>query len=65
MSEAALKRMFVDGNGRNKAKAMELCEFEKKAKRWYNSARETIEDVFEQIGASVEKRKQRRRLGRF
>ena len=54
MSEAALKRMFVDGNGRNKAKAMELCEFEKKAKRWYNSARETIEDVFEQIGASVE-----------
>ena len=54
MSETALKRMFVDGNGRNKAKAMELCEFEKKAKRWYNSARETIEDVFEQIGASVE-----------
>ena len=54
MSEAALKRMFVDGNGRNKAKAMELCEFEKKAKWWYKSARETIEDVFEQIGASVE-----------
>ena len=65
MSEAALKRMFVDGNGRNKAKAMELCEFEKKAKRWYNSARETIEDVFEQIGASVENAQTEEEVGKI
>ena len=52
MSEAALKRMFVDGNGRNKA-TMELCELRRKQSGGI-SARETIEDMFEQIGASVE-----------
>jgi hypothetical protein len=42
---------------------MELCEFEKKAKKWYKSARETIEDVFEQIGASVENAKTEEEVG--
>lgn len=54
MSAKALKRMFLGGNGANASKATELCEFEKKAKKWYKSAHETIEDVFEQIGTSVE-----------
>ena len=54
MSAKALKRMFLGGNGANASKATELCEFEKKAKKWYKSAHETIEDVFEQIGMSVE-----------
>jgi hypothetical protein len=52
MSTKALKRMFL--GGANASKATELCEFEKKAKKWYKSAHETIEDVFEQIGTSVE-----------
>ena len=30
MSEAALKRMFVDGNGRNRRKPMELCSSRRK-----------------------------------
>ena len=51
MGEKALRRMFLGEDGTNSSKAMELCEFEKKAKKWYKSARETIEDVFEQIGA--------------
>lgn len=54
MSAKALKRMFLGGIGANASKATELCEFEKKAKKWYKSAHETIEDVFEQIGTSVE-----------
>lgn len=57
MGEKALRRMFLGEGGTNSSKAMELCEFEKKAKKWYKSARETIEDVFEQIGASVENAK--------
>ena len=63
MGEKALKRMFLGEGGTNSSKAMELCEFEKKAKKWYKSARETIEDVFEQIGASVENAKTEEEVG--
>lgn len=63
MGEKALRRMFLGEDGTNSSKAMELCEFEKKAKKWYKSARETIEDVFEQIGASVENAKTEEEVG--
>ena len=33
--------------------ALELCELERRCKRWWKSALETIEDVFSQIGDSV------------
>jgi len=62
MGEKALRRMFLGEGGTNSSKAMELCEFEKK---WYKSARETIEDVFEQIGSSVENAKTEEEVGQI
>ena len=56
--------MFLGEGGTNSSKAMELCEFEKKAKKWYKSAARRSRTCLNRLARRLKTQRRRRRLER-